>query len=100
MTDRDLANVRLLDYRPRSMLRAPAHEVRRARFPAVDAHNHLGRWLSEVGGWVVEDVDALLEVLEASNVDAVVNLDGRWGDELEDNLDRFDRAYPGRFATF
>jgi predicted TIM-barrel fold metal-dependent hydrolase len=100
MTDRDLANVRLLDYRPRSMLRAPAHEVRRARFPAVDAHNHLGRWLSEVGGWVVEDVDALLGVLEASNVDAVVNLDGRWGDELEDNLDRFDRAYPGRFATF
>jgi predicted TIM-barrel fold metal-dependent hydrolase len=29
-----------------------------------------------------------------------VNLDGRWGDELEANLDRYDRAHPGRFATF
>ncbi|MDP9184707.1 MAG: amidohydrolase family protein, partial [Actinomycetota bacterium] len=27
-------------------------------------------------------------------------LDGMWGDELDANLDRYDRAYPGRFATF
>ena len=30
----------------------------------------------------------------------LVNLDGRWGDDLEANLDRYDRAHPGRFATF
>jgi len=30
----------------------------------------------------------------------VVNLDGRWGQELDDNLDRYDRAHPERFATF
>jgi predicted TIM-barrel fold metal-dependent hydrolase len=28
-----------------------------------------------------------------------VNLDGRWGEDLEANLDRYDRAHPGRFAT-
>jgi predicted TIM-barrel fold metal-dependent hydrolase len=81
------------------MLRAPAHEVHRARFPAVDAHNHLGRWLTD-GGWVVDDVEDLLARLRGSNVAGVVNLDGRWGDELEANLDRYDRAHPGLFATF
>jgi predicted TIM-barrel fold metal-dependent hydrolase len=38
--------------------------------------------------------------MQTSNVTAIVNLDGRWGDELEANLDRYDRGYPGRFATF
>jgi predicted TIM-barrel fold metal-dependent hydrolase len=38
--------------------------------------------------------------MDEVNVRTVVNLDGRWGDELEENLDRYDRAHPGRFATF
>ena len=44
-------------------------------------------------------MDALLADMASCNVDAIVNLDGRWGDELEANLDRYDRAHPGRFAT-
>jgi predicted TIM-barrel fold metal-dependent hydrolase len=89
---------------------------------AVDAHNHLGRWLSRDprrwdsprrgwvptdlrGGdpgipWAVDDVPALLALLDARGVETVVNLDGRWGAELEANLERYDRAAPGRFATF
>ena len=46
------------------------------------------------------DADALLELMDQSNVVALVNLDGRWGDESERNLDRYDRAHPGRFSTF
>jgi predicted TIM-barrel fold metal-dependent hydrolase len=99
----DLRDLRLRDYRPVPRLVVPAHSVQRARFPAVDAHNHLGRWLSEwvgrPGGWTAPDVDALLELMDACNLSAVVNLDGRWGEELEANLDRYDRAHPGRFAT-
>ena len=34
-------DLRLRDFAPRSMLRAPAHEVLRARFPAIDVHNHV-----------------------------------------------------------
>ena len=30
----------------------------------------------------------------------IVNLDGRWGAELRDNLDRYDEAHPDRFSTF
>jgi predicted TIM-barrel fold metal-dependent hydrolase len=95
-----LRDLPLRSYRPRPMLRTPAHQVPRPRFPAIDAHNHLGRWLGREGGWVVEDVDAVLETLARCGVEAVVNLDGRWGEELDANLDRYDRAHPGRFATF
>ncbi len=66
--------------------------------PAVDAHGHLGTWLTPT--WAAPSVGELLELLDACNVRAVVNLDGRWGDELERNLDRYDRAHPRRFATF
>ena len=66
----------------------------------MDAHNHLGRWLTPDRGWAARDVGALLDAMSASNVEAIVNLDGRWGEELEANLDRYDRAHPGRFATF
>ncbi len=100
----ELRDLRLADWRPVPKAVAPAHHVERARFPAVDAHNHLGRWLSawvgRPGAWTVPDVGALLELMEACNLRAIVNLDGRFGDELEANLDRYDRAHPGRFATF
>jgi predicted TIM-barrel fold metal-dependent hydrolase len=95
--DPSLADLRLRDYRPRSMLRVSEHRVERARFPVVDAHNHLGRWLTEE--WAAPDVGELLALMEDRNIDAIVNLDGRWGGDLEANLDRYDRAHPGRFAT-
>jgi predicted TIM-barrel fold metal-dependent hydrolase len=97
-------DLRLRDWRPRPRLVVPEHPVERARFPAIDAHNHLGRWLSAWLGdppdaWVVRDVGALLDLMEACNIRGIVNLDGRWGGELEANLERYDRAHPGRFAT-
>lgn len=92
--------IRLVDYRPRPMLRVPEHLPERAAVPAVDAHNHLGRWLSRSGTWMVDDVAAFVDGMDALGVRGFVNLDGRWGSELEANLDRYDRAFPGRFATF
>jgi hypothetical protein len=67
------------------------HEVRRARFPAIDAHNHLGCWLSRDGSWVARDVPDLLHVLDACNSTTIVNLDGLWGDELDANEDHLKR---------
>jgi predicted TIM-barrel fold metal-dependent hydrolase len=98
------AGLRLSDYRPRQQVVLPQHAPCQARFPAIDAHTHLGRWLSDWvgrdGQWLVEDVPAWLCAMEEYNVLGFVNLDGRWGDELSANLDRFDHAFPGRFATF
>jgi predicted TIM-barrel fold metal-dependent hydrolase len=96
--DTRLAGVKLRDYRPRSMLRLDAHHVGRARFPVVDIHNHLGRWLTQ--DWSVPDVEDLLRHMDRANIETIVNLDGRLPGDLTPNLDRYDRAYPGRFLTF
>jgi predicted TIM-barrel fold metal-dependent hydrolase len=80
------------------MVKLEPHYPQRFPMPAVDVHNHLGRW--HRGDWTVSDVDALLATMDECNVQASVNLDGSWADELEVNLDRYDRAHPGRFATF
>ena len=94
----------LAEFRPRSALRVARTPAAPPAAPLIDAHNHLGRWLSgwigRAGDWVVPDVAALVALMDAAHVEAIVNLDGRWGAELEANLDRYDRAYPGRFATF
>jgi predicted TIM-barrel fold metal-dependent hydrolase len=96
--------IALADYRPRPTLRVPVTRVERPAMRAIDGHNHLGRWITHWvrpgGGWMAEDVGALLALMDAVDVEAVVNLDGRWGAELEANLNRYDRAHPGRFLTF
>jgi predicted TIM-barrel fold metal-dependent hydrolase len=68
--------------------------------PVIDVHNHLGRWLSADGSWLVVDVAELLRTMDRLAIETIVNLDGRWGIELDANLDRYDRAHPGRFLTF
>jgi hypothetical protein len=82
----------------------PTHRVEAARFPAIDAHSHLGRWLSgwagREGEWLVPDVEPWLDTMAGFNVHGFVNLDGRWGEELRANLEHFDERHPGRIATF
>ena len=95
--DAGLGDIRLRDYLPRAAIRRPLTDPISSRPPLIDAHNHLGRWLT--GGWAAPDVGALLETMQACGIDAIVNLDGMWGAELDANLERYDRAHPGRFAT-
>lgn len=92
-------DILLRDWEPRSQLRAEVSRVPVASMPCIDVHNHLGRWLGG-GEWTVPNVKELLSVMDESHVEAAVNLDGLWGDELEANLDRYDRRHPGRFYTF
>ncbi len=105
---RDWRHILLRDYRPEPMVRVPQHEVLRAAFPVIDAHNHLGRppeassrhEQASESRWRVEDVGRVVALMDDCNVEAIVNLDGYWGGVLEANLDRYDRAHPGRFVTF
>ncbi len=89
----------LPDYRPRQMVRRQFTTLDpRPPAPLIDAHNHLGRWLT--GTWSVPDVGGLVALMDELAVETIVNLDGMWGDELDANLVRYDRSHPGRFATF
>jgi Amidohydrolase len=94
----------LAQWRPRQQLRAARTPVDRPAVPAVDVHNHLGRWLTDgdwpAGGWMIPDPGALVATMDACRVATVVNLDGMWGPEVTANVERYDAAYAGRFVTF
>lgn len=96
----NIDDIRLRDWVPQCKIRLPSTDVAVARFHCIDVHNHLGRWLSKSNDWVVEDPASVVQMMDAANIETIVNLDGMWGDELEANLDRYDRAFPGRFLTF
>ncbi len=87
----------LKDYMPRSTLVLEENIVEKPCFPAIDAHNHLGLW---EGKWRIGDVERLVELMDYCEVRAIANLDGKWGDTLKKNLERYEERYPGRFFTF
>lgn len=95
----DIADLPLRDWTPRSRLALSSSSIEVPAAPCIDVHNHLGRWLSD-GDWIIESVDELLATMDACHVESIVNLDGMWGDELDANVARYDRAQPGRFHTF
>jgi predicted TIM-barrel fold metal-dependent hydrolase len=85
------------DFQPRSELVVPAHPVARAKFPVIDAHNHL-----TYPGFGFEDLDLeqSLRELDLVNVATVVNLSGESGDILKERIEKYDQAYSGRFLTY
>ena len=96
----------LKDFNPRSALVTEDNTPKSARFPVVDAHNHLGYWdpyIFQDGGspgWTVKDVQAAVALMDELNIQCVVNLDGGWGDQLKENLERYKEPFPDRFCVF
>jgi len=81
--------LRLADFRPRSQLRAlNAPALARPSFPAIDAHNHLGPTPFS-DGWDRRSAVELAAALDASNIAAIVDLDGGWGDRLRRELEHW-----------
>ena len=98
--DRRFAELRLAEFAPRRSLRRTLSPLSRLSVRAVDMHNHLGRWLTGDGSWMTPDVGELNELMDRIGLATIVNLDGRWGNELDDNVTRYDASYPGRYRTF
>ncbi len=82
-------DLRLTDFAPRTSLVVPVHEVSRAKYPAIDFHNHLD----------AQEPTDVLRVMDACNIERVVNITMRVGDEAFDMIERFRRAAPERFST-
>jgi len=91
------ADLLLRDFRPRSMLKVPVHEVERAAFPAVDVHNHVN---DARGGDRPVAVPELLARMDRVNVKRIVILTGGWGDKLQAVVDRMVKPHPDRFTVF
>lgn len=82
--------LRLSEFKPRSMLVTPVHEVRHPKFPVIDYHNHLD----------AQDPVSVLKVMDACGIERIVNITMRVGDEAIEMIARFRSAAPDRFATF
>jgi len=91
----------LRDFKPKSMLRRPEHMPERAKFPVVDAHNHL---------FGDPSAEELLAVMDQVGVRTFVNVTGNATIPYENNCytivrrdmsvytERYTRAHVGRFA--
>ncbi|MGH9158970.1 MAG: amidohydrolase family protein [Vicinamibacteraceae bacterium] len=80
----------LREYEPRSMLVTKETNVPRARYRAIDNHNHLRE----------ADPAKAIAVMDETGVAQVVNLDGGFGENLDRTIERFEKKYPGRFLTY
>jgi predicted TIM-barrel fold metal-dependent hydrolase len=89
----------LQDFSPKSKLVTRVTLVEKPRFPAFDAHNHLGEDFG--GGWDKRPLAELLDLLDQAGVERFVDLDGGWGEQqLNSHLDHFKSSAPDRFLVF
>jgi hypothetical protein len=85
-------------YHPRPTLVSKTTLVEKPRFPAIDAHNHLGDEFG--GGWIHRPLSELVDVLDQAGIARYVDLDGGWGEEvLRKHLDQLAPARE-RFLVF
>ncbi len=88
----------LSDFRPRPALVTRSSDIRRPRFPVVDAHNHLKE---DFGDWIKRPLSELLDLFDQANLRTYVDLDGCWGEDLfHSHLRYFKEPAPDRFKTF
>jgi len=97
-----MEDVLLKDFQPKCLLRRPETIPEKARFPVIDAHNHLFGELPP---------EKIIEVMDAVGVRAWVNVTGNVTMPLENNtytiarrdlaffMEHYVEAYPGRFAA-
>jgi len=88
----------LKDYEPRTMAHLASHDVPRARFAAIDIHNHI----NDAQGIRDEKMPAadVIKVMDRANLKKIVILTGMWGDKLQGVLDNMVKPYPDRFVVF
>jgi predicted TIM-barrel fold metal-dependent hydrolase len=79
------------------MLELAHHVVVKPRFGAIDAHNHLGAAFGEQ--WERKTPSELLEVMNDAGIEAVVNLDGAFGEALEQEIEKWS-PLANRVLTF
>src|SRR5215468_11033623 len=87
----------LRDFHPQSMLHVSAHEVKRARFPVIDMHQHVNDAMR------IEDrvpPAELLKRMDELNVRTIIILTGAWQEKLQGVIDEMVKPYPGRFIVF
>lgn len=81
-------------YDPPSTLVVPEHPIERASIPFIDVHSHHWKMAEQ-------DLDALIEEMDALNMGIVVNLSGRGGQALKAIMDNVNKSgHANRIVCF
>lgn len=89
-------SILLKDYTPASSLVVPATEVKKARFPVIDAHSH-----SSMNGIRTKaDVDAWVKTMDEVGIEMSVVFTGASGAEFDRQAELFLGSYPKRFQVW
>ena len=70
----------LENFRPQSKLVVKQTRVTRAKFPVIDAHNHLGELFG--GGWDKKPLPELLDLLDEAGIAHYIDFDGGRGEDI------------------
>lgn len=80
-------------YDPISTLVVPEHEVKRAKFPFIDVHNHQRNMATQ-------DLSTLIHEMDKLNMSVMVNLSGQGGENLKQSVQNIEGSFPQRFIIF
>ena len=83
-------DLRLSDFRPRSMLVASEHETLKPKFPVIDYHNHLD----------AQEPREVLRIMDACGIERIVNITMQTGETALQMIRKFHSVAPERFATY
>ncbi len=105
--EREKIPLELSDFQPRSMLHVPETKVERARFPVIDVHTHLSFAARGKNGVPLGEKmrypappEEILPVMDRKNLRMLIDLTGGVGSGLEEVIQQFPKAHPGRFLVF
>jgi uncharacterized protein len=79
----------LKDYRPQSIYKVPQTDIKRAKFPIIDAHCHGPRPIEALGEWV--------KLMDVVGVERAIIFTGANSGERFSEAQRAYSKYPGRF---
>lgn len=81
------------EYNPKSTLVVPGNIINRAKFPFIDIHGHQYRMATQ-------DLAPVIAAMDTLNLQTMVNLSGRSGEDLKMAIKNAETNYPGRFMVF
>lgn len=81
------------EYDPESTLVVPENIVERAKYPFIDVHSHQWRMGSQ-------DLSETVAHMDSMNLQVLVNLSGRSGEQLKQAVENAREQAPGRFIVF
>ncbi|ULC60797.1 amidohydrolase [Flaviramulus sp. BrNp1-15] len=81
------------EYNPKSTLVVPSKIIKRAKFPFIDIHGHQYRMPTQ-------DLEPVIAAMDTLNMQIMVNLSGRSGDQLQQSVKNIADHYPNRFVVF